>query len=439
VSVETRITDWLKGQGAAFALLALPACLYLLSVALFSVNVPVGDDYTLLGEVVELRQAPDRRTRLALLLETHNEHRILVTRLVAYLVSGLPGGVDLRVLLAIGNAVLILALVALGRFLRFQSKWEWIVVAMIVLQPQLHKLMFYAQSNIQAYFGILWAVAYLHFTLQRGKEHVALAFFICAVLTSGSGLFLVVVGAVVLALLKRWRSLALHIAIAVPVWVWYLRGIGNAGIDEMTYALENPVTVARFFVGTLGSVAEIPWDQFAWRSSYTTIACGVVLFAYFGSVAWRTAVRTPSRADMAVFAWLLYCTVLVVVIAIQRSQEYEDMLLSASLDGRYRIYGLMIAALCVVDVLRRLSPHGRLGRAIIPAAVACVVIFNIVWYVHRLDTMRDMAASRQQALQIWLATGDASRLPSWDLRPETAAQFLSLAIRAGVFRPDTGR
>ena len=437
MSVEARISDSSKGQAAALALLALPACLYLLSVALFSVNVPVGDDYTLLGEIVDLRQAPDWRTRLRILASTHNEHRILVTRLVAYLVSGLPSGLDLRVLLAIGNAVLILTLLALGRLLRFQHRWEWIIVAMIMLQPQLQKLMFYAQSNLQAHFGILWAVAYLYFTLQPRKEHIALAFFICAVLTSGSGLFLIVVGAVVLALLKRWRSLALHIAVAVPVWVWYLQDIGNTGIDAISYALQNPVTVARFFIGTLGSVAEIPSDQFAWRSSYTTITCGVLLFAYVGSVAWRSLVpgHAGGRADMAIFAWLLYCTLLVAVIAIQRSQEYEEVLLSASLDGRYRIYSLMIAAVCVLDFLRRLKERGRLGTALIPTIVTCAVIFNIGWYVHRVDAMRDMAVDRVQALQLWLATGDESRLPSWDLPPETAAQLLSLAIRVGVFRP----
>ena len=437
MSVETRITDSARGQAAAVALFALPVCLYLLSVALFSVNVPVGDDYTLLAEVVELRQAPDWQTRVRILVSTHNEHRILVTRLVAYLVSGLPGGVDLRVLLAIGNAVLIVALLALGRLLRFQHRWEWIIFAMIMLQPQLQKLMFYAQSNIQAYFGILWAVAYLHFTLQRGKEHLALAFFMCAVLTSGSGLFLVVVGAVILALSKRWRSLALHIAIGVPIWLWYLQDVGSAGLDAITYALHNPVTVGRFFIGTLGSIAEIPSDQFAWRSSYTTITCGVVLFAYVGSVAWRSLVPGHARghADMALFAWLMYCTLLVVIIAVQRSEQYEEVLLSASLDGRYRIYSLMIAAVCVLDVLRRLRDGRRLGTALIPAVVTCAVIFNIGWYVHRLDTMREMAVDRVQALQIWLATGDESRLPSWDLRPETAARLLALAIRAGVFRP----
>jgi hypothetical protein len=419
--------------------IAVPVLLYVATLTMFAVNVPVGDDHVVLASLIQLHEASDWPSWFRALLASHNEHRIVTTRAVGYVLSLLPQGVDFRILLILGNAALFGALAVLGRMLRFDRLWAaWAILALIVLQPQQHKLMFYPMANLQAYSGMLFSLAYLYFTLQRGREYVAIPFYLCAVLTTGGGLFLILLGTLILAMRGRWAALALHMCIAVPVSAWYLVDLRSAQTGALAYAIQHPWVVARLFLGILGNIAEFPSYRLGWISSYTTLTMAILLLAYIGVIVRRTArevARAGRDADIGILVCIAYCLMMITLVVLSRAHLHEETALGASLDGRYRIYGLLIAALCIIDVLRQLDTRQRLTARLMGAVLAGALTFNVGWYAYRFDTIRFAALTRTHGLQTWMKTGDSSELRSWAVPTDTAAAILGRAVAAGVFRP----
>lgn len=85
------------------AVAALGPILYFLWIWKYSVNVPSWDDFDAILSYIN----GDFPGRLSGLLNQHNEHRILVTRLAAELCNSLAGCVNFKALIAFGNAALI--------------------------------------------------------------------------------------------------------------------------------------------------------------------------------------------------------------------------------------------------------------------------------------------------------------------------------------------
>lgn len=412
-------------------LAAIAPLLYCASIIAFSVNVPVGDDYAMLGFLNEFHAASGIGNKLQLLFSLHNEHRIVITRAIMLLCTAAAGSLDFGTLNIIGNSALLLTLVVIGRMLRLRGDvLKWALLLLIVLQPQPLKLMFYPMAGVQAYFGLLFAFLYIYYSLKESNAwYFTLLFYALSVVTTGSGIFLALIGVPLLLYRKSYQRGALHMAVAVLVLLLYSPASSN-----MPYLFEHPLTVARFSLLLLGSVAQLPMVG----SPYLQIGFSLALLGYCAFLIWDGACRTSprfSQESLATLCCLLYLLMIIGLIAIGRASLYEGDLWGASLDGRYRIYAILFVAICCVDIAGRLREHGGIAVKFTAAMVILATLFNLVWFVPSLFTMRFDAARRVQAMKEWRATGDISVLPLWSTPPADAEINLGTAVRTGTYQP----
>jgi hypothetical protein len=412
-------------------LVAIAPLLYCASILVFSVNVPVGDDYDMLGFLNEFGAAAGIENKLQLLFSVHNEHRIVITRLIMLLCTKIAGSLDFRILNLIGNSAFLLALVVIGRMLRLsEAPQKWAVLFLIVLQPQSLKLMFYPMAGVQAYWGLLFSFLYLYYSFKDSSwGHAALLCYLLAVLTTGSGIFLAIIGIPLLLYKKSYTRAALHAVLAILVVILYSPSSSN-----MPYLIEHPLTVAKFFLLLLGNVAQLPMLG----SPALQIGFSVALLGYFGYFIWDEICRTSLRLSMeklALLCSLLYLLMVISLIAVGRASLYEGDLWGASLDGRYRMYSSMFFALCCIDFCGRLRDPEKVSAQISATMVTFAFLFNMVWFVPSLFNMRFDSMKRIQAMRQWQSTGDISVLPIWSTSPEDAGINLVTAIKAGVYRP----
>jgi hypothetical protein len=400
------------------------------SIIAFSVNVPVGDDYSMLGFLNEFRASSGIGNDLQLLFSFHNEHRIVITRAIMLLCAKVTGAMDFRVLNIIGNFALFLALIVIGRMQRLRDDTlKWALLFLIVLQPQPLKLMFYPMAGVQAYFGLLFSFLYLHFCLKDSNwGYASFLFYLLTVLTTGSGIFLIVLGLPILLYMKCYVRSAIHLAVAIPVVLLYSPSSSN-----LQYLIEHPLTVARFFLLLLGNVAQLPMIG----SSFIQIGFSLALLAYFAFFLWDGFRRSTGfpKESLATLCSLLYLLMIVCLIAIGRVSLYEGDVWGASLDGRYRIYSILFFAICCVDAAGRLRERGKVAERFSATMVTLALLFNLLWFVPSIITMRFDSVRRVQAMKQWLATGDISVLPIWSTPPVDAEANLTTAIRTGVYRP----
>jgi hypothetical protein len=410
---------------------AIAPLLYCASIMVFSVNVPVGDDYSTLGFLNEFQAADGIGNKLQLLFSFHNEHRIVVTRLIMLLCTKINGSLDFRMLNLIGNSALLITLIVIGRMLRLsETPLKWALLFLIVLQPQPLKLMFYPMAGVQAYFGLLFSFLYLYYSLKDSiRWHLTLLFYLFAVLTTGSGIFLVIIGIPILLCKKCYARAAIHLAAAIVVVMLYSPNSSN-----VAYLVEHPLIITRFFLLLLGSVSQLPMLG----SSSLQIAFGIALLGYFTYFLWHETVRTSfrfSQEKIAVLCSLLYLLMIICLIAVGRASLYESDLWGASLDGRYRIYSILFFAICCVDIVGRLRERGEIAAKFSATMVSIALLFNLVWFVPSIFQMRFDSVRRVQAMRQWQATGDISVLPIWSTPPEDAGINLNTAIKTGAYRP----
>jgi hypothetical protein len=412
-------------------LAAVAPLLYYASIIAFSVNVPVGDDYSMLGFLNEFQAASGIGNKLQLLFSFHNEHRIVITRSIMLLCAKVTGALDFRLLNLIGNFALLSALIVIGRMLRLRDdKLKWALLFLIVLQPQPLKLMFYPMAGVQAYFGLLFSFLYLYFSLKDSNWwYSALLFYVLTVLTTGSGIFLVVLGVPILLYKKCYVRSAIHVVVAILVVLLYSPSSSN-----LPYLIEHPLTVVRFFLLLLGSVAQLPMLG----SPSLQIGCSIALLGYFAYFIWDGCCHRSSRFEkenLATLCCLLYLLMIIGLIAIGRASLYEGDLWGASLDGRYRIYSILFSALCCIDVVERLGKQEGVSAKFSTVLVTLALLFNLVWFVPSAFKMRFDSVGREKAMKHWQESRDISVLPIWSTPPEEARSNLNIAIRNGVYRP----
>jgi hypothetical protein len=410
---------------------AIAPLIYSASIIAFSVNVPVGDDYAMLGFLNEFQAASGVGSKLQLLFSFHNEHRIVVTRSIMLLCAKATGALDFRTLNMIGNFALLLTLIVIGRMLRLRGDTlKWALLFLIVLQPQPLKLMFYPMAGVQAYFGLLFSFLYLHFSLKDSNWwYAALLFYLLTVLTTGSGVFLAVLGVPLLLYKKCYLRSAIHMAVAILVVILYSPSSSN-----LPYLIEHPLTVARFFLLLLGGVSQLPMLG----SPALQIAFSLALLGYVAYFLWDETFRASprfSQESLATLCCLLYLLMIVGLIAVGRASLYEGDLWGASLDGRYRIYSILISALCCIDLVGRFRERGDAAARLSTVLVTLALLFNLVWFVPSIIRMRFDAVASEKAMKHWQETRDISVLPIWSTPPEDARTNLVNAISSGVYRP----
>ncbi|HBG05749.1 MAG: hypothetical protein A2075_06170 [Geobacteraceae bacterium GWC2_58_44] len=412
-------------------LMAVAPLLYFASIFAFSVNVPVGDDYSMLGFLNEFRGASGVENKLKYLFSFHNEHRIVLTRAIMLLCTSVMGALDFRVMNLIGNFALLFTLLVIGGMLRLRDdRLKWALLFLIVLQPQPLKLMFYPMAGVQAYFGLLFSFLYLHFSLKDSNSwYAALLFYLLTVLTTGSGIFLAVLGIPILLYKKCYLRSAIHAAVALLAVILYSPSSSN-----LPYLIDHPWTVVQFFLLLLGSVAQLPMLG----SSFLQIVCSIALLGYFAYSTWDGfygASRRVQKENLATLCCLLYLLMIVALIAVGRASLYQGDLWGASLDGRYRIYSILFLAVCCVDLVGKLRNREKSSAQFTTAMVTVALLFNVVWFAPSIIQMRFASKGHVYAMQQWVSTGDITSLPIWSTPPEEAQANLVTAIKTGNYRP----
>ncbi|MCY7359661.1 MAG: hypothetical protein LH609_19840, partial [Rudanella sp.] len=230
--MSRRITPFL-----ALLLTLLPIVAFWLCWGHLAVNVPKWDDHALKAYLFYSDQETTFTGKIYQLFRQHNEHRIVLDRFVTWLDFNLFGRLNYLHLMILGNASLLGLLAIFGAvlFLSFRGtsgptmrnpdgvttsgSFTWLhylpPIAFLLFNLSSWENAFWGMAALQNFSVVLfviWAIYILSFT-QNLTGAVILA--ILATLTSGNGILIWPIGAVLLALQRRFR----------PIVVW---GIGAA-------------------------------------------------------------------------------------------------------------------------------------------------------------------------------------------------------------------
>lgn len=367
-------------------ILLLPVLIYFTVWNYYAINIPKWDDHALKTFILEYIAADNWKEKVQALFKQHNEHRIGLTRIITWLDYSLFGSLNYRHLMIAGNLLLI-ALIPLWYDLLKKSKkplFALVPIPFLWLTLAFWENMYWGMASIQN-FGVvtltLWTL-YLAINPKTFPFILALLLGALTILTSGNGLLVLPLGALLLFLTQNRKRFALWIIVSAAeifcYFYWYSKTESNPESKASLFQL------VKGYMAFLGSFAEsIPvMDHFQ--------ACfflGIVLFLVAISIISTTLFRIVRNkysnkferiTDLFCLGTLLFILGTALIVVYGRAGFGLEGLITS----RYKIYSvllLIVAYLYVVIPIRGsfLSPY-------ITAIVFLAITFNVFSYHYHL-------------------------------------------------------
>lgn len=209
-----------------YALAAVVAVAYFALVGHFADNIPFWDDY--LAEqnfLVRFLQSPSLSERLRMLIEQHNEHRLLFTRLTALVVYLFTGKLNYAVYIILANAMLIGTGLLMYKTINDDRKKAFgtFLIALLLCNGQHLETSVWAMSGLANIGTLFLALASLFCVLRRETAWLVAGFAlsVLTVFSNGNGMFILIPALIGLALQKRAKTCVTYAIVAAFSVMFY--------------------------------------------------------------------------------------------------------------------------------------------------------------------------------------------------------------------------
>jgi hypothetical protein len=369
-------------QVVLFVFIFLPCVIYLLYAFFNSGTLFYSDDFHLLKTVLWLKDADSFSDKFALLIQQHNEHRIIIPRLITLLDYWLEGYINWRTLILIGNLLWVSVIVFFWRAFKDseQPAWMFIPVSWILFQPQYFDNVTWAISILQQSVIVFW-FALLSFLLASRRYLWALPVVVIATFTHGNGIFGFLIGIFFLSWERNWKEVIRWVTLFGIVAALYFWGFQNGQNSDLGNSLSDPVRLITSFFAFFGSIAKLIFINSAY-SVFTGIVLILIIAIYLAP---KIGFHTETLIRMSFFDRLLLANFLFLgitgaLVSVSRSWSGVDHVLAP----RYQHYSPFVLCWAYLILLR--YTRGKSRKILAGLFVAGGIVFNgLCYYVYDGD------------------------------------------------------
>jgi hypothetical protein len=358
---------------AGLAWAALPVAAYFIVLQRLWFNAPILDDYdAVIWWPLKMADAKSLGEWLTLIVQQHNEHRIVVVRFAAWLMVE-AGRLDFRVLMLLGNLTLVgFFLLAWLEFRREVAAPIFAAAALLLFQWSYYEASLMASAALPNIGAVAFSLMSLFFALRGGAASAgACVFFaLLAVGSQASGLLALPVAAAGCWLAGRRKRALVFAAVAAVLWgAYFINYYKPGGHPPLSAAFLHPVDAVHLFLGILGGMS--PW---------ASAIPGTILAVAIGWLASRRLWRKHPTAAL----WIAYILLAAASVTVGR---VGFGVLHAP---RYAIYSSCLAVVVLLSVcaLVRLE-----NRAMVAAAIAWCLVASLLASWMNWPQVRQYSAS----------------------------------------------
>lgn len=377
----------------AWLLIFLPVAFLLLIVFHYSQALFFADDFHLLKTIVWMQDADDFTQKLGLLVQQHNEHRILFPRLLTWLDYRLQGHIDWPVLMLFGNVLWCSVLYFLWdafRTLKLGIGY-FIPVPWLLFQPAYYDNYTWSISVLQQSV-IVFLLAWLVQAFVNRRFVLAIVIFLIGTFTHGNGIFGIAVGVVFLFLYQEWKWLWIWVAVCGATAIFYFYGFEKGQNADFLQSLAHPAQLTGYFFAFFGATAELfgtePWLPVLWGVMVFVGICGFG----FPKIYRRYRSNVPlNYFNEMLLGNLLFLSITALLVAVSRSWSSPEL----DIPPRYAHYSPYLTAWFYLAGLAVLSRRSERQPVVLywamASGVAAVVLngFSYLNYFSDLEYRRD--------------------------------------------------
>ncbi len=411
-----------------WGLLAVPAAVFMLAIAHFSVNIPLYDDITQILWVINsyVDAGPDGtppgvhpiQGKLGAIFYPNAGHVPMLTRLFALAQYYGLGSIDFYMAtLVTGGLWVVTVAFIITRLQREELPLHTLLpLPFLLFSLAQWEAMVMMLGAIQMYIGTLFIPVLTLYAITRSRPLLAAAGFAVALFTSSGALAVLPLALAYFLLSQQWRPLMRFTAFTVPTVILFnkLNYFGHTP-DHVLERLPAIVRFVRIFLGNIvtnGSFDPGTMAQTHLLLGSCLLVAGALLFVL---------VRGQHFARLL----LVYVLMLAVITALVRGGEGGGVV------SRYAPFALLGTAM--VYILLQACCRQRWPALQVPLTVVVLVVCAVTWYQNALHG-RDMLARYREMrvvdMRNYIASGDARQL-LWD--PDWCADILNKSRRLGVY------
>lgn len=334
--------------GVIINVLIFATLLYVITIHRLAVNQPAGDDYDAILFFLNNYSIAHPFDQLQLLLQQHNEHRIVFSRLITIFDLKIFGHINFVHLIWIGNFGWFLAIIGVWLFSRNYGvkAIEFSPAAILLLSFSHFDIMTWAMTSLSQYWQVCFGIFAIGLMVNNRFKRAQLCY-MAALFTGGGGIALAPVFASYYFLQKKWHEFWINISFTVILILTYfvLLPYSRPSSGKILEALLHPQILVGYFFGFIGGMGSnldlgIP----------SILTCGIILFSLFLAKYKQMYKLTP-------FLWwlVIYAFITAILAALNRSQ----LGIASSGDSRYSEYSLLVGASLYLAFLTTASQSSR--------------------------------------------------------------------------------
>ncbi len=373
---------------SVWVLILIPVVLLLIIVHRTSATLFFADDFHLLKTIVWAQETDSFIEKFRLLAQQHNEHRIIIPRLLTWLNYKLVGHIDWPALMLFGNLLWCGVLYFLWDAFRTLklNLWYFLPIPWLLLQPTYYDNYNWTISVLQQSV-IVFLLAWMVHAFTNRRFLLAVFIFLIGTFTHGNGIFGIVVGVAFLLLYRDWKWLWIWLSVCLATAAIYFYGFEKGQNADFLQSLTHPVQLIGYFFAFFGASAELFSLGFV-----PTVLWGIIVFGgvmAFGIPKIYTHFRTEQPLgyfEKMLLGNLIFLTITALLVAVSRSWSSPDL----DIPPRNAHYSPYLTAWFYLVGLAVLSRVAAKSWAVLFGVGA--VLFNVVShlnYIGELEYRRD--------------------------------------------------
>lgn len=377
----------------------IPIAVFYLVFQKYAVNIPHWDDFAIRNTLAKMLETDSISEKIQLLFSQHNEHRILLTRLSAWIVFLLQGTLNLKSLMFIGFLALVGILII---FFQVSKKYNstlpaFVPVSLMLFNVGLFENTFWGMASVQNFGVIFFAFLtfyWLVFSIENQyKNYFYLALFLCVigVFTSSNGVIITLIGCFILLVQQRKKQLFIWLGSSAIFIFGFFFNFQKSPDNVVKTDFSDFKTIIKGLFATFGSVLDssaIAPD----KHLDLAMALGlfllifVCLFAY--QVIFKKYKLSLRTNDLFLLACLAFIGITSVGIVVARISYGIDILLTS----KYKIYSVLSLIIFYLVALNSLAEKYK--NSFIQLAIFVGIIFNFYTYIADYQNIRYLNQER---------------------------------------------
>lgn len=370
----------------ATLLILIPIAVFYLVFQKYAVNIPHWDDFAIRNTLAQMLETNSFSEKIKLLFSQHNEHRILLTRLSAWIIYLLQGTLNLKSLMFIGFLALIGLLII---FFQVSKKYNFsllafVPVSLILFNVSLFENTFWGMASVQNFGVIFFAFLtfyWLVFSIENPyKYFFYLALFSCVigVFTSSNGIIIPLIGCLVLLIQQRKKQLFIWLGSSVIFIIGFFYNFQKNPDNVVKTNFSDYKTIIKGLLATFGSGLDSSTIA-PNKHLDLAMALGLFLLIFVCMFAYQVIFKkyniNQRTNDLFLLACLAFIGITSVGIVVARISYGIDILLTS----KYKIYSVLSLVIFYIVALNSLAE--RYKNNFIQLAIFVGIIFNFYTYI----------------------------------------------------------